>query len=361
MNPRRLGACLAAALLTVALWGCLEPPVREAMNLLFDAAGGLEVVVTTRLQSESDYPKNPQARERLADAREAARCGDDAFTRQLERLAPASLRRSVGYRDGVLRESVRSAAFPDARAVERLFEGAPLAVSLTRVAGETQLEINTGRGGRANFAERLEVAQALDRFSEATARYERALAALWTFLDEHPSRERFVVAGILDLKVEDPAPEEATKLEKTLGETVVEAMDGVWHFLRLEEGRGESLDELSRKAYDPFPAPVTIEVKGTVLESTGFVPEEGGRLRIPSVSLSGALAALSTRWVTPDPLSELARRAERLEDSPPDVDAFLAPGRRVAARPEAAEIRGALEAALAPAPVYRLRWRAPKD
>jgi len=360
VNRPRLGACLAAAALTAALSGCFEPPIREAMSLLFDAAGGLEVVVTTRLQGEADYPKNRQARERLVEAREAARCGEDPFTRQLERLAPSSLRRSLGWRDGALRESVRSAAFPDARAVERLFEGAPLAVVLTRSAGETQLEIYPGRGGRANLSERAEVARALERFSEAAARYERALADLWDFLDRHPARERFVVAAILDLKVEDPAPEEASELEKTLGEAAVEAMAATGQVLLLEEGRGESLDELSRKVYDPFPAPVTVEVKGTVLESTGFVPEEQGRLRIPSVSLTGALGQLSNRWVTPDPLSELVRHADRPEDAPPDLDAFLAPGRRVVARPDAREVLEALEAALAPAPVYRLRWRAPK-
>lgn len=147
------------------------------------------------------------------------------------------------------------------------------------------------------------MARALDRFSDAAARYERALADLWAYLDE-----------------------------------------------------------LSRKAYDPFRAPVSVEVKGTVLESTGFLPDDQGRYRIPSVSLSGALARLSSRWVTPDPLSELARRVERLEDDPPDVDAFLAPGRRVFARPDASEVRAALEASLAPAPVYRLRWKtAPKS
>lgn len=360
MKPGKLARGAAALVLTAGLSGCFEPPVREAIALLFDAAGGLEVVVTTRLESESDYPKNPRARERLAEARDAARCGEDPFTRQLERLAPSSLRRSLAFRDGALRESVRSAAFPDARAVERLFEGLPLAVALTRSAGETQLEIYPGKGGRANLSERAEVARALDRFSEAAARYERALADLWAFLDEHPARERFVVAAVLDLKVEDPAPEESSALEKALGEAVVEAMSGVYEFLLLSEERGESLDELSRKVHDPFPAPVTVEVKGTVLESTGFLPEEQGRLRIPSVSLTGALGQLSARWVTPDPLSELVRHADRPEDPPPDVDAFLAPGRRVVARPDAREVRDALEAALAPAPVYRLRWRTPK-
>ena len=360
MNPRRLLAGLAAASLTAALSGCFEPPVREAIALLFDASGGLEVVATTRLTSESDYPRNPKARERLVEARDAARCGDDPFTRQLESLSPSSLRRSLAFRDGALRESLRSAVFADARAVERLFEGSPLSVALTRGEGETQLEIYPGRGGRASFSERAEVARALESFSDAAARYERALADLWQFLDGHPERERFVVAAVLDLKVEDPAPEASSEREKALGEAVVEAMAAVYDFLLLEEGRGESLDELSRKAYDPFPAPVTVEVKGTVLESAGFVPEEGGGFRIPSVSLAGALARLSTRWVTPDPLSELVRHAERSDGPPPDVDAFLAPGRRVLARPDASEVRAALEAALAPAPVYRLRWRTPK-
>jgi hypothetical protein len=360
VNPRRLLRGLAAASLAAALTGCFEPPVREAIALLFDSGGGLEVVATTRLASESDYPRSPKARERLVEARNAARCGEDAFSRQLELLAPASFRRSVSFRDGALRESVRSATFSDARAVEKLFEGAPLYVALTRGAAETQLEIQPGRGGRASLSERAEVTRALGRFSEAAARYERALADLWEFLDAHPDRERFVVASVLDLKVEDPAPEASSEREKALGEAVGEAMGDVWSFLLLEEGRAESLDELSRKVYDPFPAPVTVEVQGAVLESTGFLLDDQGRYRVPAVSLTGALGGLAGRWVTPDPFSELARVADRPDAPPPDVDAFLAGGRRVVARPDAREIREALEAALAPAAVYRLRWRSPK-
>ena len=360
MSSRRLAPCVAVVLLAAVLSACFDPPVREAVSLLFDGRGGVEVVVTTRLQSESSYPSNPRARERIAEAREAARCGEDPFTRQLERLSPSTLRRSLSWRDGALRAAGRAAAFADARAVERLFEGAPLSVAVTRTDGEMQLEIFTGRGGRATTAERLEVARSLDRFSQAAARYVRALSDLWAWLDEHPDRERVVVAGLLDLKLEDPAEETRDETEEALGKAVVDAMGGVYEFLLLSEGRGESLDELSRKAYDPFPAPLSVEVKGPVLEATGFVPEETGRLRIPGVSLSGALSGLSGRWVTPDPLTELVRREERPEDGPPNVDAFLSAGRRVVARPDAREIRDALEASLVPAPVYRLRWRLPR-
>jgi hypothetical protein len=359
VSSKRLAPFVAVTLLAAGLSGCFDPPVREAVALLFDGSGGVEVVVTTRLESEASYPENPRARERIVEAREAARCGEDPFTRQLERLSPSTLRRSLSWRDGALRESVRAAAFADARAVERLFEGAPLSVAMTRTGGEMQLEIFTGKGGRATTAERLEVARSLDRFSEAAARYLRALSDLWTWLDEHPDRERVVVAGILDLRSESPAEEVGDAREEALGKAVVEAMGGVHEFLLLSEGRGESLDELSRKAYDPFPAPLSVEVKGAVLEATGFVPEETGRLRIPGVSLSGALSGISGRWVTPDPLGELVRREERPEDGPPNVDAFLSGGRRVVARPDARAIRDALEASLVPPPVYRLRWRLP--
>lgn len=346
-----------ALLLAAGLVSCFEPPVRESVELRFDAKGGVEVVARTRLESESSYGRNPKAAQRIAEAREAARCGDDPFTRQLELLSPSSLRRSLSYRNGALREVTRSAFYEDAKAVERLFEGAPLSVGLQRSGNELTLEILPGKGGRASAAERREVAAALDRFAEAAARYVAALADLWAYLDEHPDRERFVVAGLLDLEL--PGEQESAPLpekEEALATAVVDAMGGVHDFLLLSEGRGESLDEMSRKAYDPFPAPLSIEVAGTVLEATGLVREGTVRLQVPPVSLWGALAGLSERWVRPDPLAEWVRRDERPEAGPSDLDAFLASGRRVVARPSAAQVRDALGAALTPAPVYRLRW-----
>lgn len=359
-SSMRRGVGVLAVALAVLLASCFEPPVREAIELVFDGRGGLEVRAVTRLESEASYPRNPRARERIAEARESARCGEDAFTRQLELLSPSALSRSQSFRDGALREVRWTAAFPDARAVERLFEGAPLSIGLTRAGGEVQLEILPGRGGRASPSERREVASALSGFSEDAARYLSALADLWDYLDAHPYRERVVVAGILDLKLEPEDEASPPENEQALGEAVVEAMGKVHGFLQISEGRGESLDELSRKAYDPFPVPLSIEVSGTVLEATGFVREATGRLRVPPVSLWGTLSSLSNRWVRPDPLAEFVAREEDPALPPPDVDAFLAAGRRVLSRPSASEVREAIEAGLAPAPVYRLRWTPPK-
>lgn len=316
--------------------------------------------MTTHLGKEESYRKNPRALERLLEAREAARCGDDPFTRQLERLSPASLTRRLSSRDGDLRASVTSAAFPDARAVERLFEGAPVFVSVGRGEGEARLEIATGPGGRATTAERLEVSRELDRFSAAASRYVAALAALWAWLDGHPTAERFVVGALVGVELPEPeglGPEEEERVTALFDAASDATRDLHGFFLVTDDGRGESLDELSRKAYDPFPAPLRVRVAGTVLESSGFVPEEDGGWRVPPVSLWGALSTLSGRWITPDPLAETLRREERADERPPDVDRLLSGGRRVLSRPSASEVREALEAALVPAPSYRLRWR----
>ncbi|MRR12339.1 hypothetical protein EG835_07725, partial [bacterium] len=145
------------ALQALLLSGCFDPPVREDVTFRFDEKGGVEVVVTTRLGAEESYKDNAGALRRLVEAREVARCGDDLFTRQLERLSPAAFRRTLSSSEGALRESVRAAAFADARALEHVFEGAPLYVAVTRSGNEMRLEILSGSGGRATTAERLEV------------------------------------------------------------------------------------------------------------------------------------------------------------------------------------------------------------
>ncbi|HYN42137.1 MAG TPA: hypothetical protein VE129_10195 [Thermoanaerobaculia bacterium] len=360
MLRSRLSIRGLATLQVLLLSGCFDPPVREDVAFRFDEKGGVEVVVTTRLGPEESYKDNAGALRRLVEAREAARCGDDPFTRQLERLLPTTLRRTLSSSDGALRESVRTATFPDARALENVFEGAPLYLAVTRSGNEMRLEILPVSGGRATTAERLEVNRELDRFSVAAAGYLNALAKLWAWIDEHPGEERLLVGALLGVDVPKPADWVPDEREEALGNAVLDAMSKVHEFFLLEGGRAESLDELSRKAYDPFPAPLWIHVNGAVLESTGFRREEDGSLRVPPVSLWGALSQLSGRWVTPDPLAEILRREERPSETPPDVDRFLATGRHVASRPSERDVRNSIEAALVPAPIYRLRWRLPK-
>lgn len=305
-----------ALLLTIPLSGCFEPPVREDVVLTFDERGGVAVVVTTRLGKDEDYERNPRALQRLLSAREAVRCGEDPFTRQLEKLAPATLRRTLSSRDGAIRESVRLATFSEPRAVERLFEGEPLSLVVSRVDEEMHVEIVPGRGGRATTAERMAVDRELDLFGQAASRNLASLATLWAWLDEHPAEERIAVAALLgvELPILDALPRDE-RLE-ALFEDASESMARVRDFFLLADGRGESLDDLSRRACDPFPAPLRVRVAGTVLESTGFVPEDDGAFRVPSVSLWGSLSGLSGRWVTPDPLAESSDARSSARRSP---------------------------------------------
>ncbi len=324
------------------------------MDLLFDAKGGVDVLVTTRVASEGGFKNDPVARQRVVDAREAVRCGEDAFTRQIERLSPFTFRRTVTWRNGELSEVSRAARFDEPRAVERLFEGAPLSVSVFRREQAMQLEIVPGTGGRATPAERRDVAAAVARVSEAGSAYLRALGALWRHLDESPGRERPFLAWIAGVEKRD-RPEGETEDEKKLIDAVEQAFDAVRDFSKYEEGQGDSLEELSRRVYDPFPAPLAVEVAGRVEEETGFVPEGARRHVVRPVSLQGTLLKLSERWVSPDLMPIiLADEKDR-----PSLDELLAKKRVVRGAPSPAELRDELERALAPEPVYRLRWTLP--
>lgn len=353
---RRAAGLLLATSLALPLAGCFDPPVREAVEAAFDADGGLTVRVATRLEPESLYGSRPRARERLVAVREAARCGDDPWSRQLELLGPAALRRTLAARDGSLREVELVARYADARAVERLLEPSPVSVALSESGPSRQLELQPLRGSRGTLAERREVEGALERFATAAAAYLGALADLYAYLDEAPGRERPVFAEIFSEKGAGEPEAQVPQREKALLDALGLAMGAVHEFLLLEEGRAESLDELSRRVYDPFPAPLTVTVPGRVEEATGFVPDGDGKFRVPSAGLLGALGSLTGRWVRPDPLVELLAAEERPQ-ARVDVDAFLAGGRSVRRRPDAAEVREALEKALAPQPVLRLRWK----
>ena len=345
MLRRRLPFRGLVTLQVLLLSGCFEPPVREDVAFRFDEKGGVEVVVTTRLGPEESYKANAGALRRIVEAREAARCGDDPFTRQLERLSPTAFRRTLSSSEGALRESVRTAAFSDARALEHVFEGAPLYLAVARSGNEMRLEILPGSGGRATTAERLEVNRELDRFSAAAAGYLNALAELWAWIDEHPGEERLVVGALLGVDVPKPAGWVRDEREEALGDAVLDAMSKVHEFFLLEGGRAESLDELSRKAYDPFPAPLWIHVNGAVL-GVDRLPSRGGRQPqgAAGLPLGGPLAALRAVGDARPPRRDPPARGTPLGD---------AAGRRPVSRPGAARHIAAVRAGTSVTPSRR--------
>lgn len=350
---------LAAFLFAVLLGSCDDPPVVEEIELAFGSLPAVEARILTRLGKQADYQGNDEALARLNSAREALRCGTDAWTETLQRLHPSALVRTATSLEGETRQVVRQATYADGRSLERLFDGYPLFVTVTRGEEWESLEIHPGRPSAASVAERHRVEEALAGFSGAASRYYLALAELWDWLDSHPEWERVALVSLVGGEIEGD-PEELKKRPGyaegvKLYDAADEAMGKVKSAGDLEKKKGESLDELSHRVFDPFPAKLTVRLPALPLEAEGFVAAGDRAYRVPSLGLLGAVAGLGSTWITPDPLAALLE-AGRGEGRKVDVDSFLSVPRSVRGRPSAAAVRAALEKALSPAPLYRLRW-----
>lgn len=346
----------AAAVAAVALLGpgCVEHAVTESIEISFAASEGAEVTVRTRLASDAELSGRRAARERAAARREEIRLGVDAWTRQLDGLAPTELRRTVAKTRGEIREHLVTARFEDPDALRRALEPAPLWISFRREARGSVFEIVPGRDGRASAAERRRVERSLAAFSESVAAYLAEGASLWHRLDRDPARARPVLGKLVApplLAGGEDAGATTDEEDEVVGRLGAR-MEAILGFLAPGEGEEESLDEVARRVYDPFPAPLTISVPGAASGVEGFVPAGDGRWKVPELSLLGALESLGGRWLAPDPiLAALGRRGDGAT-----LEAFLAEPRVASPPPSAEAVNAAVREALKPAPVYRIRF-----
>lgn len=137
-------------------------------------------------------------------------------------------------------------------------------------------------------------------------------------------------------------------------------MGEVLSVLLIPSGQDRSIDELSHLVYDPFPAPLSIQLPGEPLEVEGFEPS-GSEDRVWTVDNPGLWAALQSlegRWVSPDPVmiyvEHKGPNAKGL-----DLSALLDTPRRVNRPvPNSLEVRRAIEERLKPAAsIYRVVFR----
>jgi hypothetical protein len=156
--------------------------------------------------------------------------------------------------------------------------------------------------------------------------------------------------------------------EAVLVEAVEQGMESVSQALLVGAGEAYSLDEKSRRVYDPFPAGVTIRVPGDVVDTEGFaaaatVPASAGQprtneLRVHELGLWSALRRLEGTWVAPDPLlAAVAHDLRGDREREFDLDSWLSRERRAEDTPAPAEIRRRLEEQLEPVALYRVVWR----
>lgn len=357
-SSRTLLPFLAGCLL---LASCFEDPVVETLHLEVEAGGTVELTATTRISAlYLDTDADPRLVRRIDQEQRMMAQGWDAWPARFERAAPAEDSVSFRREERELVEVERWARLTDPESVERFFSDLLTATyrpALGAGAPTGELAFYAAWPARATGGERQQVEQALGPWSATVAAYLAAVADLYAWLDDHPRRARPCFQQLF----EDVLPDESTDLsreERSLVAAVRQGMDDVVAVLLVQEGDVHTLNELTRKVYDPFPGRVTVDLPAgaEVVEVEGFVESAGG-WEIPPLDLWGAFGRLAERWSAPDPA--LAWVEANLAWSRLDLDAWLAAERRTAAPPSPPRVLRALEAELTPQPVYRLAWRRP--
>lgn len=358
MDRRRLA--LAFALLVLA--GCFDPPVRESVRLRFFPNGAVAVTDTVELDPLKDGQSNPALERRMAELRRDLLDGVDPWARRFDSVKPVAERLSWEKRLDELATARRSALIAEPRSLADLF--ADTALSVTYEVGEdglAELVVVPGVPSQATRRQRREVENALEGWSAAIADYLAATAELYRWLDDNPQRAEACFQALLDDAIEEGSggAEELSAREQQMVEKVDEAMEGVLYVLLVADGEAHSLDELSHLVFDPFPAPLTVQLPSDPLELEGF-EASGSEEKVWTVDNPGlwsALRSLEGRWIAPDPV---LLYASHHGDGDLDLEKLAETPRRVIEPlPDSLEVRRAIAERLAPAsPVYRAVWQA---
>ena len=359
-------ATLSCVALALCLAGCFEEPVREDLELHLAADGKADVKLTTTL-SDHEREDNPVLAARLDEVRRRLLLGEDEWTPRFEGLRPETYDTAFHREEGLLAAAVQEATVDlakDPDALDRFFSDTLVEAAYRAEDGWSELSFQPLAPGRLGRRDRARLDRAIDSWTGVLATYFRAATKLWAYLDRHPDRARPVFGQLLRNVVEDEAPpheENLTSEEKPLVQAVEDARDRATDVLEVEAREAYTVDELSRLAYDPFPARLSVSLPGPVVESEGFAKASDGTLVVPGVDLWDALASLEGTWLAPDPLLITVRQlGSKGGDSTESLslDSVLAVPRRAADPPPTAdEIRARIVSRLAPEPLYRVVWK----
>jgi hypothetical protein len=346
----------AASLAGVA--GCFEEPVREELELRFPSAEVVEASATVTLVVPNGEEGHGRLIARLDALERDLLAGATPWARRFAALEPVR-EGQAWQRAGGRLEWFRQSASADPARLADFFADTPVQV-FYQVKGRTaELSLFAGAGTRATAGEVARAAAALAAWSEAVAAYEAAAFRVWGHLEAHPERRRSCVGSLFAFDLEEGAADRLpplTKEEESLLEPLSEAMERVAAVLKVPPEEPETLEELARRVYDPYPAHLRLMVAGRVLAADGVV-RAGDGWEVPSRSPWSAFAAVSASWLAPDPMLARIEQARRVTKGPFDLDAFLA--RQFThgdQAPDAEAVREAITGALAAGGTVRLVW-----
>lgn len=347
---------LGALALTVVLAGCFEQPVAERIELCFLPGGGFVVTARAEVRPPHGENPNPALDRRIAEARADFAAGWASWDPRFEALEPARERLEVERRMGDVERVVRQALAREPEGLRRFFAFTDVDAVLIEEPGQAELQLAPHRASRATAAERRLVDRELESWSEILARYLAATAELYRYLDARPDRAERCLAELFSVA----RPEGSASLdgdETRLVKAVNDTMGEVVLVLKVESGEAYTLDELSRRVFDPFPAPVSVVLPAVPEEVEGFVVARDGRLHVPTLGLWDALGRLAGTWVAPDPVVSMVEHSLSAPDTEFPLAVFLTQPRSFAPTPpEPRDIAAALRRELTPVPLYRARW-----
>lgn len=343
MRGQRPAFLLAAVLMFVS---CGKPVLDEMT--IEPSKGDDTLLVTAWTKFELD-PANDHIRRRVDAARAAAQSNTDAWSLRFSRLRAEEEQVTYAKSRGALERVTRLARIR-ADDLQQLFSDVNITAQVIRGEGWRELTFYPGSSGRATREERRRFDGELTEWSSSVARYFVAIDHLYSYLDEFPQRDRYVLAAVLDEKELDEKEAAVSEEEQPLVGAVRSAMEEIAERMDQQENRADTFAEEADLVFNPFPARITVRPPGEVLSSEGFTSQKG-TLTIEPVDLFGAIAALEGRWISPDPLATLLR-----EESPTSAELAALP-RRSRSVVSSSEVAAAIREQLNRPKTYRVRWR----
>jgi len=362
MPLRRRRFALALSLLLLA--GCFDPPVKESVRLRFFANGAVAVTDTVELDLLKEGENNPALERRMSDLRRDLLDGLDPWARRFASIEPVAERLSWEKRFNTLASARRSVLIAEPEALRNLFGDTSVAVSYSIAEdGTAELTLVPGVPAQATRRQRKDMERAVEEWSGHVAEYLAATGDLYAWLEDNPGRVRPCFRELFKeltvVEEAEEAEEELSAEEQKKVQRVGDAMEKVFDVLLIPKGQDLSLDELSHLVYDPFPAPLSLQLPDEPFELEGF-EKSGDEEKVWTVDSPGlwtALRSLEEHWIAPDPVMiYVAHRGE----GELDLDELVETPRRFAQPlPNSLEVRRAIEERLKPAsPLYRAVWKA---